>query len=53
MDAVDCRLVSGVAEWFFDEVLLGVRLKPAEQISSSFRPVIWRSVAELMAWMLW
>ena len=37
----------------FGEVLLDVRLKPADQRSSSFRPVILRSVAELMAEMLW
>ena len=53
MDAADCRLVAGVAEWLFGEVLLDVRFKPANQRSSSFRPVIWRSVAELMAGMLW
>ena len=49
MNAGDGRLVAGVVEWLFGEVLLGVRLKPADQI----RPVIWRSVAELMAGMLW
>ena len=49
MDATDCRFVAGVVEWLFGEVLLDVRLKPADQRSSSFRPVIWRSVAELMA----
>ena len=53
MDAADCRLVAGVAEWLFGEVLLDVRFKPADLRSSSFRPVIWRSVAELMAGMLW
>ena len=53
MDATDCRLVAGVVEWLFGEVLLDVRFKPADQISSLFRPVIWRSVAELMTWMLW
>ena len=52
MDAADCRLVAGVAEWLFGEVLLDVRSKPADQRSSSFRPVIWRSVAELMPGML-
>ena len=35
------------------EVLPDVRFKPADQRSSSFRPVIWRSMAELMAGMLW
>ena len=40
MDAADCRLVAGVAEWLFGEVLLDVRFKPADQRSSSFRPVI-------------
>ena len=53
VDAADCRLVAGVAEWLFGMVLLDARLKPADQISSSFRPIIWRSVAELMAGMLW
>ena len=53
MDAADCRLVVGVAEWLFGEVLLDVRSKPADQRSSSFRPFIWRSVAERMAGMLW
>ena len=53
MDAADCRLVVGVAEWFFGKVLMDVRFKPADQRSSSFRPVIWRSVAELIAGMLW
>ena len=45
MDAADCRLVAGVAEWFIGEVLLDVRSKPVDQRSSSFRPVIWRSVS--------
>ena len=53
MDATDCRLVAGISEWLFDEALLDARLKPADQRSSSFRPVIRRSVAELMAGMLW
>ena len=53
VDATDCRLVAGVAEWLFGEVLLDVRLKPVDQRSSSFRPVIWRSVAELIAGMFW
>ena len=70
MDVAECRLVAGVAEWLFGEVLLDVRFKPADQRSSSFgrseivvnpadqrsssiRPVIYRSVAELMAGMLW
>ena len=53
MDAADCRFVAGGAEWLISEVLLDVRLIQADQISSSFRPVIWRSVAELMAGMLW
>ena len=48
MDAADCRHVAGVAEWLFDEVLLDVSFKPADQISSLFRPV-----ARLMAGMLW
>ena len=53
MDAADCRLVAGVAEWLFGEVLLDVRFKPADQRSSSFRRVIWRSVVELTTGMLW
>ena len=53
MDAADCRLVAGVAEWLFGEVLLDVRPILADQRESSFRPVIWRSVAELMLGMLW
>ena len=53
MDAIDCRLVAGVSERLFGEVLLDVRLIQADQRSSSFRPVIWRSVAELMAGMMW
>ena len=52
MDAADCRLVAGVAEWLFGEALLDARPKPADRRSSLFRPVIWRSVAELMARML-
>ena len=31
MDAADGRLVAGVVEWLIDEVLLDVRLKPADQ----------------------
>ena len=53
MDAADCRLVAGVAEWLFGDVLLDVRFRPADHRLSSFRPVIWRSVAEMMAEMLW
>ena len=53
MDAADCRLVADVAEWLFGEVLQDVRFTPADQRSSTFRPVIWLSMAELMAWMLW
>ena len=53
MDAADCRLVASVAEWLFGEVLLDVSPKPADQRPLSFRPVIWRSVAEMMAGMLW
>ena len=45
MDAADCRLVAGVAEWFFGEVLHDVRLRPA-----GLRSV---DPAELMAGMLW
>ena len=53
MDAADCRLVTGVAEYLFGEVLLFVRFMPADQRSASFRTVIWRSVAEVMAGVLW
>ena len=53
MDAADGRLVAGVVEWLFGEVLLDVRLQPADLKSSSIMPVIWRSVAELMVGMLW
>ena len=53
MDAADCRLFAGVAEWLIGEVLLDVRSMPADQRSSSFRPVIWRTVAAQMAGMLW
>ena len=53
VDEADCRIVAGVAEWLYGEVLMDVWLKPADQRSSSFRPVIWRSVAELIVGMLW
>ena len=53
MDAADGRLIPGAAEWRVGEVLLDARSKPADQRSSSIRPVIWRSVVELMARMLW
>ena len=53
MDAADGRLVAGVAEWLFGEVLQDVEFRPANHGSSSFRTVIWRSVAELIAGMLW
>ena len=53
MDATDCRLVAGIAEWLFGEVLLDAKFKQADQTSLSFRPVIRRSVAELQAGMLW
>ena len=53
MDAADGLLVAGVVERLFGEVLMDVRFKLADQRSSSIRPVIWRSVAELIAGMLW
>ena len=53
MEAADGRLVAGVSEWLFGEVLLDNRFKPADQRTSSIRPVIWRYVAELKAGMLW
>ena len=53
MDAANYQLVAGVAERLFGETLLDVRLRPADQRSSSFRLVIWRSVEEQMAGMLW
>ena len=49
MEAADGRLVAGVVKWLFHEVLLDVRSNPAGQRSSTIR----RSVAELMAGMLW
>ena len=52
MDAADGRLVAGVAEWLFGEVLQDVGFKPADQRSTSIRPVIWRFVAELVAGIL-
>ena len=33
MDAADGRLVAGVVEWLFGEVLLDVRFIPADQRS--------------------
>ena len=53
MDATDGRLVAGVALWLFGEVLADAMSKPADQSSSSIRPVIWRSVAEPNPGMLW
>ena len=38
--AANGRLVAGVAEWLFGEVLLDVRFRLADQRSSSIRPVI-------------
>ena len=52
VDAADGRLVAGVVEWLFGEVLLDVRFIPADQRSSSFRSAIWRSVVKLIAEML-
>ena len=52
MDAADVRLVASVVEWLFGEVLLDVRYKTVDQISSSTRLVICRSVAELISGML-
>ena len=52
VDAADGRLVAGVVQRLFGEVLLNVRPKPVDQISTKIRTVIWRSVAELMAGML-
>ena len=52
MDAVDGRLIA-VIEWLFGEVLLDVMFRPVDQRSSSIRPVIWGSVAVLLAGMLW
>ena len=53
MDDANGRLVVGVAEWLFSEILLDFRHKSADQRSLPIRSVIWRSVAELMAGMLW
>ena len=52
-DAADCRLVADVVAWFFGEVLLDVGSNLADQRSSSYRPVIWQSVVELMIGMIW
>ena len=49
MDAEDGRF----AELRFSELLLEVCFKLADQRLSSIGPVIRRSVAEVMAWMLW
>ena len=43
MDAADGRLVAGAVEWLFGEVLLNIRFKPADQRSSSIRPVCGRA----------
>ena len=53
MNAADCGLVAGVADWLFGVVLLDAWSKTADQRSSSIRPIIWRSVAELLAGILW
>ena len=53
MDAADGQLVAGAVEWLFGEILQDVRFKPADQRSSTIRPVIWRSLSDLMAGMLW
>ena len=53
MDAADGRLVAGGVEWLFGEVMLDARSKLADLRSSSMSPVIWRSMAVLMARMLW
>ena len=49
MDAADGRLLAGVVEWLFGEVLLDIRSKQADQRLPTVRSAIWRSVAELMA----
>ena len=48
----DLWLVAHCDLWLFGEVLLDIRFKPADQISSLFRSVIWRSVAELVVGLL-
>ena len=53
VDAADGRLVAGVVEWLFGEVLLDVRFKLANERSLLIRPVIRRSVVKLMTVMLW
>ena len=40
MNANDCRLVAGSAEWLFGEALQEVRSKPADQRSSLLRPYL-------------
>ena len=52
MDAADGRLVVGIVQWLFGGVLLDVRVKTADQRSSSIRSVIWLSAAEQMAGLL-
>ena len=50
MDAAYCRLVAGVAEWLFDEVLLDVRLRPAGHLAVCGRADGGDVVADGMAW---
>ena len=53
MDAADDRLASGVVERLYGKVFMNVRLKPTDLRSTSAGPVIWRTVADLMAGILW
>ena len=58
MDAADFRLVAGVAEWLFGEVLLDVWFNPADQRSSklaSYQTVCGRAVGRdvVVGGMLW
>ena len=52
VNAADGRLLDGDVEWLFCELLIDVRFNPIDR-RSSIRLVMWRSVAELMAGMLW
>ena len=48
MDAADGRLLAGVVEWLFGEILPDVMFIPADQRSLSIKLVIWRSVAGML-----
>ena len=50
MDAVDCRHVSGVAEWLFGEALLDARSRPVDHLAVSGRADGRDVVADGMLW---